>query len=251
MTDSPEEMLLRSIFSTIAGVCVRGCTFTDDEGTEWGKPAKWGALCGSCYWRIRYRLAEAPKIVVALRTTMVPLQAGAVEAGVSGSRDRKVPFLESQAPAADAFFGVLVDWAASHAEALGGNAAVALPASAWRAFESRENSRGLPAGLSPQGAAERTRVVVEWLTRFGPQIAGLGSVVAYHDDVVSQVARHRSLAGLVAPRPRVKGRTCPTCFEGVVEVIVPDEGQMVARCAHCREVFEAAEDVAEGEEVAA
>lgn len=232
--------------------CIRGCTFTDPDGVVWAKDAKWGLLCGSCFWRVRWRLAEAPKIVVALRSTMDPRRAGAVESRVSGSRERSLPFFESQAPDADDLFGVLVDWATSHAEVLGGRAATSLPGAAWRMFGTGENSRGLGSGVSPKAAGEAVAEVVGWLVRWGEQIASLPAVTAYHDDVVAQVGRYRVRAGLVAPRARrAAPHGCPVCLAGVVEVSVPDVGPVLVRCSECREVFDAGDALAEISEAVA
>lgn len=249
------EQLLRAIFAPETLMCIRGCTFTDEDGVQWGKDAKWGHLCGSCFWRIRYRLGEAPKIIVALRTTMVPLKAQSLDGKVDGTRDRSLPFLESSAPEADEFFGVLVDWAVSHAEALSGRPASTLPSTAWRAYErvldTGDSSRGLPAGLSPDAAAMRTQEVVQWLIRWGAKIAELPAVVAYHDDIVHQVARYRSRAGLVQPRGRAKARrACDICMTSTVEVSSPDVGPLIVRCTNCHQVFDPSEALA-GLEVAA
>lgn len=252
-------------------MCARGCTYTDDEGLQWGKEARHGYLCGSCFWRIRYRLAEAPKIVVALRTTMVPIRAGSLDGKIDGTRDRSLPFMESSAPDADELFAFLVNTAAFFAEKIGGRAAVTLPESVWPVFADGGDARGLPAGLGVTEAAARTEAVAGWLTGWGRQIASLKPSVAadmvgeghtaphalppvvnYHNDVIDQIRTYRARAGLVQPRLRTRARhACPVCLTSTVEVSSPDVGPTLVRCTNCHQTFDPTKALAELEEVAA
>lgn len=238
--ESAEERLLRAIFDPDVVGCIRGCTFTDDDGMERTKVAKHGCLCGSCFWRIRYRLAEAPKIVVALRSTMVPIKAASYEGKVDGTHETTLPFFDSTAPEADAFFGILIDWAVSHATVIGGQAAASLPAAAWRRYEDSDATAALSSRLTAHTAGEAVTEMVRWFDRWGVKIAEAVtplSVKAYHDDIVQQIARYRTRAGLVAPRARaVRARECDICFENAVEVSIPDVGPLVVRCGNCHAI---------------
>lgn len=244
--ESVEDYLVRILFpraTADAKPCIRGCT-VEVDGEEQPRPAKKGLLCGSCYGRILYRLAEAPKIIVALRSAMVSLKAQKLEGRVDGTRDPQLPFFDTSAPEADAFWDAIVRWAGEHAAhlTLAGYTNLALPepverlVAFWEQTGAQGEARTVPPARGLRGTAQQMSDVCMWLRRHGEKIAHLDTVSDYHDAIVRTVARYRARAGLVPPRQRVKARPCPVCMETTVEVSSPDVGPMAARCTNCHQV---------------
>lgn len=215
--------------------CAVGCTIEVD-GEIYYRAAEDGRLCPSCFDRILYRLDEAPRIVFELRASLVPIGAGRLEGRVSGSHEVPLPFRDDALDAADEMFSILVNWCLSHAHTMG----VKVTGSILRLQDAEKDARGLPANLSPQGAAQRVTEVVGWLKKWAGSIAYLPVAGEYHDDIKELVGRMRSKAGLSEPRRRLvdpQGWVCRVCGEAEGTVEVPDVGPMVARCRGCRSVF--------------
>jgi len=253
--DTPEERLLRAVFSPETLVetkpCVRGCTILVD-GEEQPRPAKKGMLCNSCFWRILYRLAEAPKILVSLRAAMVPLGAGALEGRVDGTREAPLPFRQEAMDAADEFWDEMIRWAAEQAAALtiAGYSELGIPVPVARlaAIWWETGTEGEPVRMAPprsltEAAAQMTEVCM-WLRGHAEEIAHLDTVSDYHQSIVRTIGRYRARAGLVAPKPRlIRARECDICFTKAVEVSIPDVGPIVARCTSCHAIIAGAEGV--------
>ncbi|MGX9346621.1 hypothetical protein [Microbacterium sp. KNMS] len=221
--------------------CATECTETID-GVEHYREATHGHLCGSCYGRILYRLNEAPVIVHLLRSQLHTIGAVDTEAvRVGGSKETPLPFRDGHLEAADEVFSTLANWAVSHASAMGVTAS--LPAWLRPLIDMEKDARHLPANLTAQTAAQRTRDLTDWLREWAESVAWSivpASLKAYHDDVVDLIHRCRSRAGLSRPRVKVVDRTgwvCRLCLHPEGEIDVPDVGPIVARCKACGAVF--------------
>ncbi|MDQ7877349.1 hypothetical protein Q9R08_05095 [Microbacterium sp. QXD-8] len=260
-SESAEERLLRAIFGERTRdltPCVRGCTRPVD-GEEQPRPARYGMLCGSCYWRILYRLAEAPKILVALRSAMIPLGAGALEGRVDGTKEPPLPFRDDAMDTADEFWNAIIRWAAEQAAALtiAGYTLLDIPVPVsrlagkwWETGEEGEPVRMTPPRSLDAAAAQIAEVCL-WLRTHGEEVAHLDTVADYHDSIVRTIGRYRSRAGLVPPRGRAKSHPCPVCGATSVDVSSPDVGPLVVRCRKCHQVFPDASGVLIEMEVAA
>lgn len=220
--------------------CARGCTWDSLEPEEAPrpKPAKHGALCNSCFYRIQAALELIPDLMANMRAQLIPFGAQKLSERVSGGGDGSpAPLNLGPLDAGDSLYAKLASWMSAFAEEFH-TPTMIIPS--WSNQREVQGSRSVAFETSHRLATQLT----EWFQVRAEQIAASPAAGTFHDDLCFGWEDARGVFSLSAaygvkarPTPDAEKRVCEVC--GAREVFVkrpdaldPDVAIMCGRCAH-------------------
>jgi hypothetical protein len=176
---------------TATRLCVRGCT---ENGIS--SNATHGRYCTRCWARLDMPLAQAADIASHLIGNMITGSNSGADR-VDSTRDAPVPFNAAAFDDANELYSVLVYWTLAWSEILGQKPSPAI-VGAWRS--QRGTITGLPAGVTPERAAEATGMHAHWLR------SRLDEILATHheDDIDTLTEQLTDVWRMNARWPRVE-----------------------------------------------
>lgn len=184
--------------------------------------------------RTKRHLQAAPDMVAHILTLVKPGIGGQGGDKVSGTRETPLPLNAQALEDANNLYAQLVNWAISHARALG-----VLPPSVALGWHRRdEDCDGFPSWAKISDAAALTNDIADWLVMGADKIEDLPAAGDYHEDIQTifgpMLGRYQR-----APRRRTtSAETCDVCGRVTVVVNFTDDGtDATVACTYCGHVI--------------
>lgn len=177
--------------------------------------------------RTRKHLEQAPDLVAHMLTLVVPGGGGGGDK-VSGTRDVGLPLNAQALEDANNLYAQLVNWAISHARALG----VKPPSIALAWARKDADCDGFPSWATIGDAAQLTYDITDWLVMGADKITGTTSANLYFDDIQTMVSPLYGRYRWSQTRRVTSAETCPVCDKQTVIVDFDSDPVSVA-CTYC------------------
>ncbi|MGV8912225.1 MAG: hypothetical protein ACOH14_06355 [Rhodoglobus sp.] len=179
--------------------------------------------------RARKHLEQAPTLIGHILTLVMPA-GGSGGDKVSGTRDPQMPLNAQALEDANDLYAQLVNFAVSHARALGVNP----PGSTLGWSRRDQDCDGLPSWATAGDAAALTNDVTQWLIAGGDRIAKLKAAGNYFDDVRNLITPLYGRYPQAERVPAFASRECLVCGRRTVIVNFADDSDSVSvACAFC------------------